>query len=450
MRLNPFILSLLCIISFSINAQADWSLDSCIAHAVKDNIQVKLSELEAQRAKYQLEQSKWDLLPNLNGNMSNSYNIGKRIDPFTNTFASKSVRSNNFNLSSGVNLFNGLSSYNTIKKNSYDLRASTYNTEVIKNNISLNIAALFLQILLNKELVGVQQEQLLQSKGQLKRITKLVEAGVQTQSDIANIESQNALEELNLISAENNLSLSYLELKQLLDISTKDNFSIVTPDLSQVSTDVLDFSAEMIYERASKDYPTIKMSEEQLLSRETALIIAKAGYVPSLSLNGSIGTGYSGADQVLIDEQLGTFQVKSFNNQFKDNVYKYVGLSLSVPIFNQFTIRNSVRNAELNVESQKLSIELEKNNLEKTISTSHANAVAALKKYKVSGKAVIALKEAFRNTSVKYNQGMVDFIEYSNAKSNLTRTESELLQSKFDYIFKIKILDFYQGRPLKL
>ncbi|MCH7535202.1 MAG: TolC family protein [Bacteroidetes bacterium] len=454
-------------------AQESWSLDSCVSYALKNNIQVKQSELNVRRAEYGLSQSKANLLPNLNGDASNSYNIGKRIDPFTNTFASETVRSNNFSLSSGINLFDGFANYNSIKKSKYDLLASQYNTDVIKNNISLSIAANFLQILLNMELVNVASAQLQQTKIQLERLSKLVLAGIATKSDLLDIESQYALEELNVINANNNLDLSYLDLTQLLDLDGKVNFSIRKPDIPDISDDVLDLSPEMIYNKALANYPTIKMSEQSLLSNEMALKIARAGHIPSISFSASIGTGYSGASQELVGTEPGTisaigitettlenvyelyatpvgiYQDKSFRIQFKDNVYEYIGLSLSVPIFTRFSIKNSVNYAKLNVQTQQYALELEKNNLRKTITQAHANAQAAMKRYKASKIAVDALSESFRNITKKYDQNIIEFVEYSSSKTNLNRTESDLLQAKFDYLFKVKILDFYQGRPLK-
>ena len=230
---------------------------------------------------------------------------------------------------------------------------------------------------------------------------------------------------------------------------------------------------ELIYTKALGSYPSIKASEESLLSNELSLKIAKAGYIPSISFNASVGTGYSGADVELVGLEEGTISVigvtettfenvyelyatpigiyedKSFGTQFKDNVYEYIGLSVSIPIFNRLMVRTSVKNASLTLQHAQYALALEKNNLRKTIASAYANAQAALKMYNASKKAHESLSESFNNITKKFDQNVIEFVEYSNAKTNLNKTESDLLQARYDYIFKLKVLDFYQGRPLK-
>ncbi len=451
-----------------------FSLEQCIDYALKNNIQVKQSELNTEISNINLIQSEANLLPSLNGNASHSYNTGNTVDRFTNQFHSATTLSQNFSLSSDVTLFSGLQNMNSIKENKYNFLASKFDVDKMKNDISLNIAGAYLQILFNYETVDNSRNQIGITTGQVERTKKLLEAGSAAKGALLDIQAQLALEELNLTVAQNQLDISYLTLAQLMNLTSSDGFSIVKPSLTIGNDVLLTGDATSIYNTAVSNLPEIKSAELKVKSADKAVDIAWGGLSPRLAISGSYGTGYSGASQRLVAPPAFTgyapdgsftsphgdtvlsptfsnpvYEKKSFSDQYKDNVNKSFGFYLTVPIFNRFQTKTSIDkariqklNAELNVESTKLQIQ-------KNIQQAYADANGALKKYISTQKALDAMQESFKHTEQKFNVGMVNTNDYNTAKNKLITTQSDLLQAKYQYVFKTKVLDFYQGKPLK-
>jgi len=447
-----------------------WTLQQCIEYAIKNNIQVRQIQLNSELSKVALSQSKAAILPSLNANASHSYNFGRTIDPFTNTFATDRVLSQNFSLSSNVTLFGGLQTYNTIRQNQMNYLASRFDVVKTTNDISLSIATAYLQILFNEELRNNTQNQLNITLAQVNRTKILFDAGSVAKGTLLDIQSQQAGEELNLINVQNQLDLSYLSLVQLLNIDSVNNFSIIKPILAEPSETILTTNPAQIYSAALTRQPEIKSAEFKVLGSERGLNAAKGGMSPRLILSGAYGTGYSGASQRFVGAPNYTFspngnftskgdtvygpliinerEVTPFNVQVNDNVNKNIGLHLTVPIFNGLQTRSSVSRAKIQVEISRLNLELEKNNLDKAIQQAYADANAAFKKYVATKKALEAMKESFKYTEGRFNVGMLNANDYNDSKSKLTKVESDLLSSKYDYTFKTKVLDFYMGKPL--
>ncbi len=431
-----------------------WTLEECINHAVDNNIIIKQQELQTQLQENTLEQSKLDLLPSLNATATNNWSFGRALDETTYQFTEEeNVRSNQFYASSGVTLFSGLQNYNTILRNRYNVDASFQDLQNIKDDISLNVALAYLQILLNKELVAVTGNQLQTTREQIEKTRKMVEAGSLPRGNLLEIQAQAAREELQLINMENQLDLSYLNIVQLLELDSVAGFEIIVPEIVITETGIITENINDIYNTAKQIRPEVKSAELRLKSAEYDLKIAKGGRSPRLNLNTTFSTGYSSIRQKIlgIDPVEGILYGEyPFADQINDNINYGIGLTLSIPVFNGWQVNTSISNSKISIQNNQYSLENTRKQLYKNIQQAYADAQASLKSYIASQKAVESMQESFRYTEQRFNVGMVTPVEYNTAKAQLLNAESELAQSKYEYIFKIKVLDFYKGLPLKL
>lgn len=447
------------------------SLEQCIEQAWKNNLQLQQQRLSVDLAEQNLLQSKASMYPSLNANASHAYNFGRTIDPFTNEFATESVQSNNFSVSSGMNLFSGFQVRNTVKQNRHELEAGQYDLETSFNDVALMVASAYLQILFNLEQVENIANQVEITQQQVERTQKLVDAGTLPRGSLFTIQAQLASEELQLINAENQLDLSFLNLRQLLYLSEDAEFTIEVPEIQIEPGTNDDYTPMQVYNVALQEQPQIKSAEIRILSAQSGLAVAKGARSPMLSVRGSYGTGYSGASPEVTEVTMGqpevigltasgeqvfgpTFdyqtRIKPFSDQLSDNRNRSLGFFLTIPIFNNYQVRTGVSRSRINLENAVLQNEIVREQLFQTIQQAHADATAALKRYTATQKNVTALNESFRYTEQRFNVGMLNSLEYNDAKNRLTAAESELLQSKYEYVFRIKILDFYLGQPLKL
>lgn len=431
-----------------------WSLEECINHAIENNIMIKQQELQTQLQENTLQQSKLGRLPSLNGTATNNWSFGRALDETTYQFTEEeNVRSNQFYATAGLTLFSGLQNYNTILRNKYNVDASFQDLQNIKDDISLNVALAYLQILLNKELVMVTENQLQTTREQISKTEKMVEAGSLPRGNLLEIQAQAAREELQLVNMENQLDLSYLDIVQLLELDSVSGFEIVVPEITVGATGIIMENPGDIYITAKERRPEILGAELRLRSAEYDLKIAKGGRSPRLNLNTSFSTGYSSIRQKIlgIDPVEGILYGEyPFSDQVNDNINYGIGLTLSIPVFNGWQVNTGISNSRINIRNSQYSLENTKKQLYKNIQQAYADAQASLKSYTASQKAVESMKESFRYTEQRFNVGMVTPVEYNTAKAQLLNAESELAQAKYEYIFKIKVLDFYKGLPLKL
>ena len=446
------ILILICFVfaTASIYAQKQWTLEDCLRYAKDNNITIKKAFLNTEINKQNHFQSKMALLPNLNASLSDNTNFGRNIDPVTNQITIDRVRNNNFSLSSSVTLFNGFQSINNIRKNNFDYLSSKYDAEKIANDISVNIVTAYLQLLYNTDLVEVSQQKVDVSELQVERISKMVEVGSLPKGDLLNTESQKAQEELQLINAQNQRDIAKLNLMQLLDLSVSESFDIVQLQVD-VDENYSTVDNQAVYTLALENLPDVKSAETKLKSSERSLAISQGARSPRLSLSASVGTLYSDANKRLVYDSLGaipTPQDYPFEDQFNDNVSQAISLSLSIPIFNNWQANSSISRAKIGVLQAQYSLQEAKNNLRKTIEQAQNDARSAQKKYIASKKSVAYQEESFQYTQNKYDLQLVNSYDYNNAKNTLFKAETDLLQSKYDYLFKTKMLDFYMGKPL--
>ena len=452
-------------------SQKIWTLEDCISHALENNIQVKQQQLNTAVSKLQYNQSIAELFPSVNATANHVYNNGQTVDMYTNTFASQTVQSNNFYLSSNVVLFSGLRLLNGLKQKQYDFLASSYDLEKMKNDISLTIATAYLQILYNLELLETSKNQLELSLQQVKRTEALFTVGTVAKGTLLQMEAQAAADELQVVTAQNQLDLSYLSLVQFLDLQTTQGFDIEKPVFSVPETSLLAQPVDEIYEKACSIQPDIKSAEMKVQSAKKGLQISRGMMSPSLMLSGSYGTGYSGASKNIADislsgyETIGatesgelvygptfdySYEKVKFWDQLENNLNSSVGLSINIPIFNKWQTNTMIGTSKIAVSSAELSLQNTKNQLLKTIQQAYADARGALNKYHASLKSVEALNESFNYTQQKFDAGLVNSLDYNDAKNKLATANSELLKAKYEYVFRIKVIDFYQGKPLTL
>jgi outer membrane protein len=449
--------------------QSAWDLPQCISYATNHNIGLKQSALSNEINKNNALQSKTSILPTLNLGASHTYNFGQTIDRFTNTFANTQVLSQNFYISSNVVLWSGLSQYNTIKANEYKYLSGVENLKQQQNDLSLNVANAYITVIFTEELLKVSKNQYDITKEQLERTQKLVNAGTLAKSVEYDVKAQLATEDVNVTVADNNYQLALLSLKQLLNLDSVTNFSIVRPNIEVQDNDLITNTIQSVYESALKNQPSVKSADYTIKGAEKTLAASKGRVSPTISLNASMGTGYSGLAQEFVSANINGFQAsgitnkgdtvytptsdiitrkKPFADQFKDNVNKSIGFTLTVPIFNGLQTYTTVKNAKINALNAKFSQDLVEQNLYKTIAQAFANAKAALNKYNATKVSIEAASESFKYAQQKFNSGVITSFDFNSAKNRLFAAESNVLQSKYDYIFKLKILDYYQGKPL--
>ena len=450
------IISLCCMagLVFSVSGQELWTFEQCIRYAFDNNIRLKQQELEVEFAENNLLQSKINLLPNLNASGNFNSSKGKVLDQNTFTVVDgATVNSLTANIGSSVTLFKGLQQKNAIDRNRFSLLASIQDVEKLKNDLTLNIASSYLQILYAQEQLAVAENQLALTLLQVKRTETLVEAGSQPEGALFDIQSQAAREELLIVTAQNDLDLSKLNLMQLLDLQATTIFHIVVPDFSNIGISELTGSVDDVFATAENILPQIKSAEYNLKSIEKQLSISRGYRSPTLTFSAGTGSRYSSSasPRAMKDDAGNTYFVDfPLKEQLDANINSYIGLGLSIPIFNGWQVQTGIKNAKLNVKNYQYQLQLTKNTLYKEIQQAQADAAASLKKYIASTKAVTSVEESFRYTEQRYEAGIMNFVDYSTAKTRLISAQADLLQAKFEYIFKTKVLDFYSGQPITL
>lgn len=424
--------------------QKVWSLEECIIYAIDNNIQIKQQAIQNEFNKNSLDLAKLKLLPSINGQSSYSFNFNRTLDPITNTYRDQSGQTAQFGLGGSMPVFNGLQNLYSIKSSQYQLLASEQDLLAIKDNIALNVALGYLQILLNKELVTATDNQLQITLQQIEKTKKLVDAGSSARGNLLQIEAQAAQEEVQLITLKNQLEISYLNLTQLLELKSPMGFEVTVPDIPLDSNTLVTGNIDDIYQQALGNRPEVKSSELKLTATEYDLKTARGGRYPSLLFTQSFSTQYYNGRQTLAGEDY------PFNDQLRDFKNSVLGFSLRVPILNGWQVNKNVSNSKLAVENSNYTLEATKKQLYKNIQQAYTDAAAAIKKYSANMKAVTSTQEAFRYSEQKFNVGLVTPVDYNAAKSQLLRAQSDLVQAKYEFVFKTKVLDFYKGIPITL
>ncbi|MDR2144835.1 MAG: TolC family protein [Tannerella sp.] len=410
-----------------------WSLQECIVYANEHNLDIKMQAVNVDVQEVALSTSKNQRLPNLTGSASQSYNFGRSPSGYDNTYQDNNSRSTNWGLSTNVPIFTGFRINNEIAASKLDLQTVAAELDKARESMEINIVSAYLQILYSKEVLNIANQQVDLSKEQLDRIRKMYETGRASEAEIYEIEAQLANDELSAVQAVSDLRMAILSLTQLLELPSPEDFDVGEP---QAEIDfMLARRPDAIFGNALVSRASIRAEELRLQSREKNILVAKSQYYPTLSF----GAGYSNNYYII-----NGFDNISFADQLKNNRNEYFGLSLNIPIFNRFATRNNVRTAKLYKTMQELQLENTKKTLYKEIQQAYYNAVTSEEKYKAAEKAGQSAEKAFGYMEEKLNNGRATMYEYNDAKTNMTRALSNRTQAKYDFIFRKKILEFYE------
>ena len=410
------------LITLPASAQQSWTLRQCADYAVEHNISIKQKGNQRKQRDIQLSTAKNSRLPDLSASASESFSFGRGLT-LDNTYTNRSTSSTSFSLGTTVPLFTGFKIPNQIKLNQLNLEAATQDLEKAKNDIRMQVAKAYVQILYDIEIAEVAQRQIAIDSAQVARLEAFVKNGKSSPAELSQQQSTLAQARLTATQADNNLQLAILALTQLLELPSPEGFSIVRPFIETAPTSSLvGISPDAIYQEALTLKPEVQAEQLRLTASERNIHIAKA------ALNG--------------------MQADPFATQMKNNFSQYVGLNLSVPIFTRFQARNSIRSARIDYDNQQLQLENVKKTLYKEIQQVYYNAVAADSKYHSSEAAVQSSKDAFSLMQAKYENGKANITEFNESKNNYLKAESDLVQARYENLYQQALLDFYRGREL--
>lgn len=423
--------------SYQMQAE-EWSLRKCVDYAIEHNISIKQRENVKRQQQLQLSNAKNSRLPNLDGSVSQNFSFGRGLTS-DNTYTNKSTSSTSFSLGTSVPLFTGLRIPNTIKLNQLNLEASTADLEKAKNDISVQVAQAYVQILYSMEIADVARRQVSIDSMQVVRLQAMIDNGKASEAELAQQKATLAQGRLTSTQAQNQYEQAVLTLTQLLELPSADKFTVERPKVGDIDSNNEKYSVEAIYAEALGVKPEVRAEELRLKGSEYNINIARSGWYPQLSLSAGLGTNYY---------KTSGFKGESFSDQMKNNFSQYIGLNLSVPIFNRFQTRNSVRSAKIERETQQLQLDNVKKSLYKEIQQACQAANAASAKYASSIEAGKSSNAAFRLMQAKYENGKANITEFNEAKNNLMKAESDLAQAKYEYVFQTTLVDFYRGKAI--
>ena len=429
-------------ILFGVVAQAQvkkWTLKECVDYALEKNINIKQAELDLDQSEINKKDAFGSFLPSLNASASHSWNIGLGQDPVTFNAVTATTKNLSGGLGSNIDLYKGLRRINQLHISNLAILASQYKLENMENDISLYVANAFLQVLFNKEQIKVLNSQIEVTTSEQERTSELIDAGVLPSGDLLEVQASLSSQEQKLVVAKNALYLSKINLAQLLLITDYDNFDISETEYLIPITDILNQSPETIYDKAKETRKEILIAETNTKMAEYDLKIAKGAMQPSLSGSYSFGSNYFRSE---------LFDTPDFETQMTDNKSHNISLQLSIPIFNGFSISNNVKRNQINVERSQYLLEQEKLNLESTVYQAFNDAKGALKAYEAAVKTLSAREQAFNYSKERYNVGLLNSFDFSQSQNQFVAAQSDVVRTKYDFIFKLKVLEFYFGIPI--
>lgn len=467
--------------SFSASAQEQrWNLQECVQYAIDNNISVKQADVQARLSALQLKLNKAGQYPNVSLSGNAGYNFGRSINPATNAFDNQSIFFSGFQVQSGVNLFNWFSQRHAIEASKLDQQAANATTDKARNDIALNVAVAYLQALLAFEQIEVSNIQLQQSRLQLENIRKQVDAGALPELNAAELEAQVARDSANYIVSTGTYQQNLVALKALLNLDMATPFEIEKPNVESIPVEPLAaLQPQVVYQLALQNLPQQRVNQYRYQSAQKNIQLARANMYPTLSAFLNIGSRYSSLfpDQQNVTvtptgkfDTLGFVEVTPGNVQpavrpsfdvslpntpfgrqlFDINLSQAVGVNLSIPIFNNRQLRTNWDRAKLNAESIKLQLDQDNLTLQQDIYTAYNDAVNALQRYNAAQKAVEASEKAFNFSQRRYDVGLLQTIELLTNQNNLYRTRLDALSARYEYVFRMKLLEFYKGQGLKL
>lgn len=431
-----------------------WTLEECVVYAVENNLSVAQSELDLETAMIDKSDAIGNFLPDLNANTSYSSNTGFSINP-TNNLPTNSTQNNlNAGITTAVTLFDGLQNLHRLHRAKLNAIANEYRLEDLKDDIRLNVANAYLQVLSNKEALKVAKAQYLATEQDLKRVKELVDSGVVPRGDLLEIEATAATQRQQIVNTQGNVQISKIALAQLLQIRDYEHFDVSDDTFEIPVSDILNNSPSTIFSKAMEYRNDIRLSKSNIELAEKDLAISKGALMPTLGAFFNYNTRYSDVAQLpgapLTEGGPPTFFTPSFTDQlwiFDGVTY---GVQLNVPIFNGFSVRNNIHRSELAVEQSKLQFEQEKLNLENTINQAYVNVNTFYESYVAAEKTVEARRLAYQYSKERFDVGLLNAFDFTQAQARVDNAEADVVRTKYDYIFRLKILEFYFGIPISL
>ena len=429
-------------ITSPLQAQSAWTLRQCAEYAVEHNLQIKQQDNQRRQQELQLSTARNARLPEVSGSLGQNFSFGRGLTA-ENTYTNTNTSNTSFSLSTSIPLFTGFQIPNQIKLNQLNLEAATQDLEKAKNDIRMQVAQAYVQILYDMEIRDVANRQIAIDSMQVVRLEAFVRNGKASEAELSQQRATLANSHLTATQAANNLRLSTLTMTQLLELPSPEGFSIVRPPVDDLSAIIstATVSPEIIYQEALGVKPEIMSQEIRLRATDHSIKIAQSGYYPQLSFSAGLGTNYY---------KTSGFTADSFGEQLKNNFSQYIGLNLSIPIFNRFQTRNNVRNARIEQETQMLALDNSKKTLYKEIQQVYYNALNAQAKEKSSMEALQSSKDAFTLMQAKYENGKATITEFNEAKNNYLKAESDMVQARYENLYQHALIEFYRGRELNL
>jgi outer membrane protein len=478
MKFNYYLTLLFLFIAINSFAQEKWTLQQCVEYALTNNISVKQADVQARMDKLTLQQSKMALYPNASFQSNQGYRLGRSIDPTSNQFTSNSMFFSNPDVSINADLFNWFRKKNTIDANKYLVDASNAKLEKAKNDIALNVANAYLAALLNYAQINVAEVQLGQSREQVTNIDKQVKAGALPELNLSEMQTQLANDSATLISAKSNYDLSLLQLKALLNLDAAQPFDITIPPVESIPIEAIaDLDPAVVFASALENLPQQKINALNLKAAVKNVSVAKASLYPSIYAFGGLGSNYSSIQKSIVTKYgssifpIGTVNVNgtdytvntiapqsypleykkgTYFNQLDNNFGQNIGMGINVPIFNGATARFNWKKAKLNVESQQLLNDQDSRKLKQDIYQTYANAVAFLEKYNASKTALESAQKTYDFSRKRFDAGLLKPIDLITNQNNLFKAKINVLSAQYNYVFTMKMLEFYKGKGLKL
>ena len=423
----------------SVRAQQGWTLDRCIDYAIENNIQIRQSDITAQTRDVDLNSARGNRLPGVSAGASQSWSFGRSLT-IDNTYANTNTASTSFSIGADMTLFAGGRISGNIHNARLGLEAAMSDLERIKDDVRVQVAQAFIQIVYNRSILDVARNQVTIDSMQVERLTELAAIGKASSAEVSSQKATLAQSQLSVTQAQNNLSMSILTLTQLLDLPSPDGFDVISPDADALEFRIPD-SPEDIYAQALDIKPSIKSEEIRLQQASNSIDIAKGGYYPTLSLSAGAGTGYYTSSNRTSD---------NFGSQIKNNFGPHIGLNLSIPIFSRNSNRNSVRSAQLSRMNQEMQLDNAKKQLYKEIQQAYYNAVASKSRYESSQEVETSAQESFQLVQAKYEGGKASITEFNESKNRLVTAQADVIKYRYEYLFNTALLEFYRNSTFQL
>lgn len=452
-KYNSLVFALLLGFGLSVQAQTkQWTLEECVRYALDNNITIKLSELDVKNINIDKKDAFGNFLPAVSGSASHSWNIGRNVNPVTNLASTQTTQYTSLGVSSSVDIYKGLQNQNAYRRAKLSIIASQYQLLKMQEDISLNVANAFLQILSFKEDLKVKKEQLAIDEKRFKRSEEMVNAGTIPRGDLYDLKATIATDQQAIIVAENNVLISKLSLAQLLQLKEFADFDVIDDTNAKDENNIMAQSPIDIYNKAKETRTELKLAQTNLEIAEKNVTIAKGAYQPRLSGFYSFGTSASYNDILTGVDPVTNLPVYAppapVFDQFSDNKGHRFGLDLQIPIFNGFSVRNNVERNKVNLEKSKIDLEQKSLDLQRNVYTAFTDAKGALNAYESSTVTLEARQQSYNYAKEKYDVGLMNSFDFTQAQTLLTTAQSDVIRTKYDYMFKIKILEFYFGIPI--